>query len=960
MIKKVRGFLSLRWKIYIILILVLVGVQGLYALFSLYQLESQFQQQRQKINSAEIARLNGSVEASYRRLLEAAELLPLVDTSHEQEYIEPLNKLAQTINLKFDAFQLTGSVNAAYLYDSEARMVGFWGDKVHIPEAEILAVYRSEHPLRKLVCSSTCIRYVAIPIQLDGKKAGVLMVGRFLYDVIYDIKQQTTLDIGLALKVPEQAGELVNWGLMINSLTNRSRNQQLLERLSEEQAFKSEGGVYRLFLDGRDYEVLFSPLAGLSTGNAYWVVMDDVTAHLKSINESLMNYLFLGLAGISTALLLLAILLQKPVEFFVQLAEKLPLLSGSAYIDFRRELKQHKHRKRHLGYDERDMLIDSALRLSHQLENLEGEVFERTDSLEKSRAALRKERDFLFGLTETAPLVIVTQTQNGELRSVNHFGHQLLEIQKGRLRNINFKDYLQREDEKRDFSSQLERLMLGLESQVRTDSVLVDQSGNRHDLSWLHVRLRHEEGELPLVLSIGMDISDRKRAERRLHWLANHDPLTERPNRLFFMSYLNDAIERSRSMDTHVAVLFIDLDRFKEVNDSLGHSIGDRLLQVATKRINESIRENDLLARLGSDEFTVLLSSVRNLEGAEVVASKILQSFQQPFWIGEYEIVVTVSIGISLFPDHGNDGASLIKHADVAMFQAKDAGKNCYFVYDVEKDHQRFERFSLGADLRKAIQHNELVLHYQPQVDALNGSVIGVEALVRWQHPTAGLLPPNRFIPLAEELDLIIPLGEWVLREACRQMQAWQQQGLPQMKVAVNLAGQQIAHERLLNTVESALNESGLDPRWLELEVTENFVIQQPEVTVDKLTYLQNKGITLAMDDFGTGYSSLSYLKKLPVDKLKIDRSFVKDIGLDKSDESIIKATLAMCQSLGLQVVAEGVETREQLDFLLRHRCSTIQGYFFSKPLPADELIHFVLSQGQLRAGQEASKLIEK
>lgn len=941
-------FLSLRWKIYIILILVLVGVQGAYALFSLYQLEYQFQQQRQQINSAEISRLNGSIESSYQRLLEAAELLPLVDTSHSADYISPLAKLSQSINLKFDAFQLTGSVNAAYLYDSEARMVGFWGDKIHIPEAEIRAVYETERPLRKLVCSTSCIRYVAIPIQLNGEKAGVLMVGRFLYDVIYDIKQQTTLDIGLALEAPERVGELANWGLLINSLTNRARNQTLLEQLSAQQTFNKAGGEYRLDVGDRQYEVILSPLEGLSEGAAYWVVMDDITSHLKSIRESLMNYLFLGLGGISTALLLLALLLQKPIDFFVLLANNLPLLSKNSYPEFRNALRHQQQRTKRIGNDERDLLVSSALKLSDQLEGLEEEIGERTDSLEKSRLALRKERDFLYSLTETAPLLIITQNREGELKSVNHFGMQLMSLKQGQLRKINFNSFLQREDERLEFSSQVDRLMMGLENQVRTDSMLLDHAGNRHDISWLHARLRHNDGDVPLVLSIGMDVSDRKRAERRLHWLANHDPLTERPNRLFFMSYLNDAIEASKTQDSHVSILFIDLDRFKEVNDSLGHAVGDRLLKVATKRINECIRESDLLARLGSDEFTVLLTSVRNLEGAEVVASKILQAFQQPFWIGEYEIVVTASIGISLFPDHGNDGASLIKHADVAMFQAKDAGKNCYYIYDVEKDHQRFERFSLGADLRKAIQHDELVLHYQPQIDAVSGNIIGVEALVRWQHQAVGLLPPNRFIPLAEELDLIIPLGEWVLREACRQMKAWQLLGFPKMKVAVNLAGQQIAHERLLSSIEGALEESGLDAEWLELEVTENFVIQQPEVTVGKLTYLRDKGITLAMDDFGTGYSSLSYLKKLPIDKLKIDRSFVKDIGLDRSDESIIKATLAMCHSLGLQVVAEGVETQEQLDFLLQHRCNSIQGYYFSKPLPADDLMDFVCSQGQL------------
>ncbi|WP_299199384.1 EAL domain-containing protein [uncultured Amphritea sp.] len=949
-----RKFVSLRWKIFILLVVVLVGVQGMYAFFSLSQLNEQFRQQREQINASEIARLDGSVEASYQRLLEAAELLPLIDTRQDND-LTPLARLSQTINLKFDAFQLTGSVNAAYLYDSQARMVGFWGEKVHISEADIQQVYDTERPLRKLTCTSVCLRYVAIPIQLEGKKQGVLMVGRFLYDVIYDIKQQTALDIGLVLQAPEGAGELGNWGLLINSLTNRSQNQELLEQVSLQQVFKPEGGSYVLNHNDRYFELLFSPLKGVSEGSAYWVVLDDISGHLLSIRQSLMNYLLLGVGGILTALVLLSLLLQKPIHFFTLLAQELSQLSQSEFGSFRESLEQFRNRDKTFGEDERDLLVSSAILLSEQLERLEDEVDERTDSLEKSRQALTKERDFLFGLLETAPLVIITQNIKGQLRSVNHFGLQLMDLEGKSLRKASFIDTLQREEERLEFLSNTRRLMDGLETEVRTDSVLLDAVGNRHDLSWLHVRLRNSQGDEPLMLSIGMDISDRKRAERRLQWLANHDPLTERPNRLFFMSCLNDAIEKSRGQQSNVAVLFIDLDRFKEVNDSLGHSVGDKLLKVATGRISDCIRDSDLLARQGGDEFSVLLTSVRDLEGAEVVASKILQTFQQPFWIGEYEIVVTVSIGISLFPDHGVDGATLIKHADVAMFQAKDAGKNCYFIYDVEKDHQRFERFSLGADLRKAIHNDELVLYYQPQVDAISDRVIGVEALVRWQHPTAGLLPPDRFIPLAEELDLIIPLGEWVLREACQQMQAWIQIGLPKMTMAVNLAGQQIAHERLIKSVEEALASSGLSADCLELEVTENFVIQQPEVTVGKLTYLRDQGITLAMDDFGTGYSSLSYLKKLPIDRLKIDRSFVKDIGVDRGDESIIKATLAMCHSLGLEVVAEGVETTEQLNFLLDNGCHIIQGYYYSKPLPPEAFMAFMCSRQQMDGTKQMS-----
>ena len=940
-------FISLKWRIFFILVLVLIGVQGAYALFSMYQLEQQFDRQREYVNRIEIGRLNGSLEVSYERLLETAELISIDARSMVAGQEDALAGFRESVARRFNALQLSGAVSAIYLYDQEAQLSGFWGDKISVPGSEIQQVIETERPVRKLICTSECVRYVLLPLLLDNHRVGVMMVGSFLYDVIYSVRQQTLLDIGLALQAPEQLGELHNWGLLISSLTNRQRNQPILELLNNREAFSVDGGVYRIHYQESDYEVLLEPVPGVDVGTAYWVVLDDISMDISTIETTLFNYLLTGLLGIVIASFLMAMTLRRPLAFLVSLAEQLPLLSKSEYSKMRTELLKFNSAGWRFGYDERDIVLQSTLDLTGQLERLEGVVTQRTESLEKSRFELRKERDFLVSLLESAPMLILTQNSQGEIFTLNHFGMQLVGYKSGESVRLNFFDLLLRQDEKQDFTTQSERLMSGLETQVRTDSVLVDTAGNQHDISWLHAKLRREQGT-PMLLSIGMDISDRKRAERRLHWLANHDPLTEKPNRQFFMSCLNNEIEKARMAGANVAVLFIDLDRFKEVNDSLGHAVGDQLLQIATRRINDCIRKTDLLARLGGDEFTVLLSSAADMKGVKRVAGKILEAFQRPFQVEQFEVVITASIGISAYPDHGDDGASLIKHADVAMFQAKDAGRNGYFVYDIEKDNQRFERFSLGADLRKAIQNDQLVLHYQPQVDSRTGQVVGIEALVRWQHPEEGLLGPNRFIPVAEELDLIIPLGEWVLHEACRQMSRWLAQGFPAMRMAVNLAGQQVAHDQLIPCIESALTQAQLEPEYLALEVTESFIIRQPEVSIGKLTYLRDLGISLAMDDFGTGYSSLSYLKRLPVEKLKIDRSFIKDIGIDKSDESIIMATVAMCQSLELGIIAEGVETLQQLEFMTALGCYCVQGYYYSKPLPADELYDFVCEMNQV------------
>jgi diguanylate cyclase (GGDEF)-like protein/PAS domain S-box-containing protein len=458
-------------------------------------------------------------------------------------------------------------------------------------------------------------------------------------------------------------------------------------------------------------------------------------------------------------------------------------------------------------------------------------------------------------------------------------------------------------------------------------------------LEWLTVSaVRDDSGEVTHYVAVFSDITRAKEAQSKLDHLAHHDPLTALPNRLLFHDRLQHALQQAARNKTELAVLFIDLDRFKNVNDTLGHHVGDALLKQVATALSASLREGDTLARLGGDEFIVLLENADGERGASHVAGKLVSMFEQPFIVSEYELFVTCSVGVSLYPHDALNLNMLIRNADVAMYQAKARGRNNFQFYTPSMTGDGLERLRSEALLRRSIEKNEIFLHYQPQVDIASGELIGVEALVRWQNPELGLVPPARFIPLAEDTGFISQLGKWVLEEACRQMMRWQEAGLVVPKIAVNLSVRQFERGSIAGMVADVLAQSGLPADRLQLEVTESVIMN----TGDALQFINDLheiGVGLAIDDFGTGYSSLAYLKQLPVQTLKIDRSFIKDISTDANDEAIAVAIIQLGRSLNLSVIAEGVETAEQVAFLLDHGCTRAQGYYYGKPAPASALL---------------------
>ncbi|MCP8898700.1 EAL and GGDEF domain-containing protein [Gilvimarinus xylanilyticus] len=437
---------------------------------------------------------------------------------------------------------------------------------------------------------------------------------------------------------------------------------------------------------------------------------------------------------------------------------------------------------------------------------------------------------------------------------------------------------------------------------------------------------------------IGQDITARRESEDRVHFLATHDSLTELPNRFMFHEILDVALKSAQRHNRALAVLFIDLDRFKNINDTLGHDAGDQLLQVIGQRFTQTLRASDVVARLGGDEFVVLLQDIHTEQDARIAAQKLIAAAVNPVIIRDQECRVTASVGICMYPADADDGESLMKNADIAMYLAKEEGKNTYQFYSPNLQARSRERLELENHLRLAVEQDQLFLHYQAKRDLKTGAVAGVEALVRWQHPSLGVVPPNDFIPLAEETGLIVLIGRWVLKTACLQSAHWQQQGLLPVCMSVNLSPRQFYDEYLIEDIRLALQESGLAPANLELEITESMVMQNTDRAIDILRSLKALGVRLAIDDFGVGYSLLAQIKQFPVDTLKVDSSFIRDIPANFEDKAITQAIIAMGKTLSLTVIAEGVETLEQESFLREHNCDQSQGYFFSRPIAAEGL----------------------
>ena len=571
--------------------------------------------------------------------------------------------------------------------------------------------------------------------------------------------------------------------------------------------------------------------------------------------------------------------------------------------------------------------------------------------LQRKRAeeALRVSESRLRAIVDAEPECVKIMTAEGELVQMNAAGLAMLEVD--RPEQIIGKSLVSfvAPEYREAFRILTEDVLQG--KKARLEFEIVGLKGARRWLDMYAVPLANEKGSAPLILSITRDITERKQNEGRLSYLAHYDSLTDLPNRVLLTERMKEAMAAANLRERLVGIIFLDLDRFKYINDSLGHEEGDMLLKEVAVRASGAVRRGDTVARLSGDEFAFVLADMAHVDDVHFVAQKILDVFRQPFRIAGRELFVTASLGVTLYPFDDRDAQGLLRNADVAMYHAKASGKNNYQFYAAEMTAKATEWLSLENDLRNALSGNQLSLHYQPIANCRTGRILGMEALLRWKHPERGMISPAQFIPLAEETGLIVPIGEWVLRTACAQCRIWQQQGYESLYVAVNLSARQFQQRNLAASIQVVLRETGLDAAYLDLELTEGLVMQQAGTSAIILRELKAMNIRISIDDFGTGYSSLSYLKRFPIDVLKIDQSFVRDIPGDADDMAIAATIITMAHSLGMNVVAEGVETEQQLKFMRENACDAMQGYYLSKPLPAEQFEKFLKNGARLATG---------
>jgi diguanylate cyclase (GGDEF)-like protein/PAS domain S-box-containing protein len=560
---------------------------------------------------------------------------------------------------------------------------------------------------------------------------------------------------------------------------------------------------------------------------------------------------------------------------------------------------------------------------------LEGIVKERTLKLEESEAKSRS-------IVESAGEGVIVIDERGTIETFNRAAQQIFGYSPEETIGQNVKLLMASPHHENHDGYLSTYLRTGEKKVIGTDREVEGRRKNGQtfpleiSVNEVHINSRR------LFTGVLRDITDRKQTEERLKYLAHYDSLTGLPNRVMFLDRLNQTLVRSPWNKRGVAVVYLDLDRFKPINDTLGHEAGDALLKEVATRLTNCLRTGDTVGRMGGDEFTMILADLARPDDVLRVCQNIIASLSGPFVIGGRELVVTASIGVSVFPVDGKDSETLLKNADVAMYRAKEQGRNNCQLYSQEMNAKSLTHQDMQPKLRQALEWKQLLLYYQPLVDLKTGLIIGMEALVRWQHPEKGLLLPEEFIPVAEATGLIVPIGEWVLREACAQMKAWQAAGFPISRVSVNLSAGQFQQPTLVEMLKRIMNDTGIDPRVLELELTES-ILQQQEKAIRVIEELHALGIQIAIDDFGTGHSSLNYLKHFPIQRLKIDRSFVNDISRDPDNAAIVTAIVTLAHSLRLKVAAEGVETQEQLDFLLSLECDEMQGYLFSLPLSAGD-----------------------
>lgn len=940
---KSNKFLSIRSKLLIVLfsVSVLLGVAGSY--FFQNNLLAQFEQARVETRLKHATQINGLISLNLERIRQLTIALPNFVGLYDEfmQYESP--EFYHRFETFWSNFQLDMGVDNASLYSPSGRKAATWGGQLHENAAisskswqkNWSTVLKNEIPTNLIDCSAKCRIYAFAPVLKEGEVVGVFSIGASLAEAVLAFRQTSEADVAIMFADDASVNsENRLWGMRLEAASSPDKMLHLIKKVSHDHTFAELVAKPIRYVEANQiYEIGLVKLEPVNSADGMQlIVIENITSALDVVKRNGRQVMIMTLLVTLLLSALLYLLLNSHVKRLRRIATVIPLLGQGAFEQLRRVIKL-----RNKGLDDEvDVLNQSAVALSYKLASLEHEVDEQNLSLNNLFNEVSKEKEFAISLLNQADAVIATTSLAGRILSFNRFGHALTGMVEG--------DFIYRDLDESALLTLQEKLTDVAQARqysYQHEMVLYGADKLQHTISWVHTLLSNDEKSEAILLSVGMDVTEQKKSEAVIHHLAYYDALTDLPNRRLLLDRLKLALVSSTRSHKEGGLLLIDLDNFKTLNDTLGHHVGDMLLQEVAKRIMACVREDDTVARIGGDEFMVMLvdlsdKSIESAAQAEAIASKIQYQLNQPFQLGSHLYSNTLCIGITLFNNHDVELEELLKQADIAMFQAKYAGNNGICFYDPKMQQELTARVSLERELHLAVAENQFSLYYQIQVDSA-GHALGAEALIRWQHPQQGLISPFVFIPLAEETGLIVQIGQWVLEAACMQLKLWEQNVYTKhLTLSINVSPQQFRQNDFVSIVEATIKTHAVNPMLLKLELTESALLDNVDSTITTMSALKHIGIKFSLDDFGTGYSSLQYLKRLPLFQLKIDQSFVRDIADDVSDQAIVRTIIAMAQTLNLNVIAEGVETEEQRQLLLNNGCLTYQGYLFSKPVPID------------------------
>lgn len=943
-------FLSLKWKALLLSSIALIGVTGALVTISYFELRNQFEQRRAELQSQYAHQVQGLMDQSDKRLRQWSTVVASLlgdqfnaDKRREDALIAEFERLAAILELDMglESIALVAATGQRLAARGLGASVGMRIPLVHAARQAVT----TETPTSLIDCFDTCLQYAITPILGTG---GALVVGVSLADVVLDFQRVSGIDLGLIVRQPaphlthanNSERWLPRWDAQVVALSNARANMEILRATGERSALPDTAreSIYTS-AKGREYEIRLFPLVGFEKREeAYLAIIADITKATTKIRAALQRNILLGTIGLALSELLLLAILWAPMSRLRRAAAKLPWLAEGAFAKVRTAMSEKP--SMHFFRDEVDVLNDMTVALSFQLEALNAEVANRARDLSERMKEITQQRNFVTHILETAQAIILTQNRKNEILTINTYGQTITGYSLQELQGRPFETLLTEEESIDFIRNQLTELVTGAREHVEEERNLRCKEHGMLNIVWQHSRLRGDTEEEPVILSVGMDITARKKAELRLAWLADHDPLTGLYNRRRFTEELKDAVAAARRYRRSGALLFVDLDQFKYINDTSGHHAGDRLLQRLGKLLPAILREIDVIGRLGGDEFAVILNQATADEAIQVTRKILAHICEIEFQVDERVHKLSASIGIALFPEHGATIEELLARADLAMYRVKESGRGGWHLLSSQDQSQRLmsERVLWKQRVEHALRNDRFLMYAQPILSIRDRTISHYEILLRMQGENGEIIGPAQFIEVAERSGLIHSIDRMVMSEAIRYQMLAKEQGIS-ITFTVNLSAHAFNNPDLLNHLKQILHDTQLDPRQLIFEMTETAAVADLVAARRFMESINDIGCHFALDDFGTGFSSFYYLKKLPFKFIKIDGSFINKLGEREDDQILVKAIGKIARGFGKQTIAEHVEDEKTFSLLAEYNIDYAQGYYIGQPFPITKIL---------------------